>query len=173
MSPDRAGDAPDIRDSVSVDPDTFRSVLGRFASGVTIVTIRDAQGRDQGMTVSAFSSVSLAPPLVMVCIGHDATMYPTLEGARHFAVNILSNAQEALSRRFAGRDAERFEGIGFTRAESGVALLDDVLAWLECRVVARHDAGDHTIVIGAVEAAGARDGRPLLYYRGGYAQLER
>ena len=156
-----------------VDRDTFRSVLGRFASGITVVTIRDERGKDHGMTVSAFSSISLDPPLVMVCIGHDATMYPVLGDIAWFGINILGHNQEPVSRRFAGKDIERFDGIGFERGESGVVLLDDVLAWLECRVVTRHEAGDHTLIIGEVEAAAARDGRPLLYYRGGYAQLER
>ncbi len=160
-------------DSPSVDPDLFRSVLGRFASGVTIVTTRDAEERDHGMTVSAFCSVSLEPPLVLVCIGHDATMHPLVGTLDHFAINILRHDQEALSRRFASKDLQRFEGIGFTRGESAVALLDGVLGWLECRTETRHDAGDHTILIGRVEAAHAGEGRPLLYYRGGYAQLER
>lgn len=157
---------------MSVDPDAFRSVLGRFASGVTVVTVRDPGGRDQGMTVSAFSSVSLSPPLVMVCIGHDASLHPLIEHVTHFGVNILSATQEALSRRFAAH-LDRFDGVGFERGESGVALIEGALAFLECRIVARHPAGDHTIVIGEVEAAENRDDRPLLYYRGGYAQLER
>ena len=156
-----------------VDRDTFRSVLGRFATGITVVTVRDKKGKDHGMTVSAFSSVSLTPPLVLVCIGHDATMYPVLGDIEHFGINILGHGQEALSRRFAGKDIDRFDGLGFSRGESGVALLDDVLAWLDCRVETKHDAGDHTLIVGSVEAAGAGDGRPLLYYRGGYAQLER
>lgn len=157
---------------MSVDPDAFRSVLGRFASGVTVVTVHDANGNDQGMTVSAFSSVSLSPPLVMVCIGLDASLHPVIEHATHFGVNILSAGQEALSRRFAAH-LDRFDGVGFERGESGVALLRGALAFLECRIVARHPAGDHTIVIGEVENVGNRDDRPLLYYRGGYAQLER
>jgi flavin reductase (DIM6/NTAB) family NADH-FMN oxidoreductase RutF len=157
---------------MSVDPDAFRSVLGRFASGVTVVTVRDPKGRDQGMTVSAFSSVSLSPPLVMVCIGHDASLHPLIDHITHLGVNILSATQEALSRRFAAH-LDRFDGVGFERGESGVALIEGALAFLECRVVARHAAGDHTIVIAEVEAAGNRDDRPLLYYRGGYAQLER
>ena len=161
------------RGPAPIDPDLFRSVLGRFASGVTIVTTRDAEGRDHGMTVSAFCSVSLEPPLVLVCIGHDATMHPLVGTMGHFAINLLASDQEALSRRFASRDVQRFEGIGFTRGESGVALLDGVLGWLECRPDSRVDAGDHTILIGRVDAAHAGDGRPLLYYRGGYAQLER
>ena len=159
--------------SVPVDPDTFRSVLGRFATGITVITMRDPAGKDYGMTASSFSSVSLQPPLVSVCIGHDATMHPHLAGASHLAINILAQGQEALSRRFASRDIERFDGIGFTRGESGLVLLDDVLGWLECRIERRVDVGDHTIVILEVERGRARDGRPLLYYRGGYAPLER
>jgi flavin reductase (DIM6/NTAB) family NADH-FMN oxidoreductase RutF len=155
-----------------LDQDAFRAVLGRFASGVTIVTVRGANGRDYGMTVSAFSSVSLDPPLVMVCIGDEASLKPMIAEASHYGVSILASGQEPLSRRFAAH-GERFDGIGFARGESGVALIDGALAFMECRIVARHPAGDHTVVIGEVEAAGVGDDRPLLYYRGGYAQLER
>jgi flavin reductase (DIM6/NTAB) family NADH-FMN oxidoreductase RutF len=155
-----------------LDQDAFRAVLGRFASGVTIVTVRGANGRDYGMTVSAFSSVSLEPPLVMVCIGEDASLKPMIAEATHYGVSILASDQEALSRRFAAH-GERFDGVGFTRGENGMALIDGALAFMECRIVARHRAGDHTVVIGEVEAASVADQRPLLYYRGGYAQLER
>lgn len=159
---------------MTIDPDSFRSVLGRFASGVAIVTTLDAEDRDVGMTVSAFCSVSLRPPLVQACIDHTASAYPALEQATRFAVNILASDQEALSRRFAALDsARRFDGLGYTRGESGLVLLDDALAHLECRIVGRHPAGDHTLFIAEVERASARDARPLLYYRGGYAQLER
>ena len=159
---------------MTLDPDSFRSVLGRFAAGITVVTTRDADGRDVGMTVSAFCSVSLHPPLIQVCVEQTASMYPALAAAERFGVNILGSEQEPLSRRFAAVDSmHRFEGIGFTRGESGVVLLDDALAHLECRLVASHGAGDHTIFVGEVERAAARDARPLLYYRGGYAQLER
>ncbi len=157
-----------------IDPDSFRSVLGRFASGVTIVTTIDSEGRDVGMTVSAFSSVSLRPPLIQVCVDKAASMYPALMVAERFGVNILASEQEALSRRFAAVDSShRFEGIGYERGESGVVLLDDALGHLECRVYSRHETGDHTLVVGEVEHAVANDGRPMLYYRGGYAQLER
>lgn len=157
-----------------LDSDLFRSVLGRFASGVTIVTTRDAAGRDHGMTVSAFTSLSLDPPLVLVCIDRDASVYPALRDAEWIAINILNASQEALSRRFSHLGAEaRFDGIGFSRSPHGAPILDDVLAHLECRLTARHDEGDHTILVAQVEEASARDERPLLYYRGGYAQLER
>ena len=158
---------------MSLDPDSFRAVLGRFASGVTVVTSRGSDGRDAGMTVSAFCSVSLEPPLVLVCIAREASLHPLLREGLPLAVNILAAGQEALSRRFSGPDPNRFEGIGFVRGQHGVALLDDVLAHLECRVRALHEAGDHTIVVGHVESAVVHPDRPLLYYRGGYAQLER
>jgi flavin reductase (DIM6/NTAB) family NADH-FMN oxidoreductase RutF len=159
---------------MTIDPDAFRSVLGRFASGITVVTTLDTDKRDVGMTVSAFCSVSLHPPFVQLCIDHEASMFDALQHAERFGVNVLAAEQEALSRRFADLDAShRFDGLGYSRGESGVVLLDDALAHLECRVVARHQAGDHTLFIGEVERATARDARPLLYYRGGYAQLER
>jgi flavin reductase (DIM6/NTAB) family NADH-FMN oxidoreductase RutF len=159
---------------MTIDPDSFRSVLGRFASGITVVTTVDAQGRDVGMTVSAFASVSLRPPLVSVCIDHAASMHGALRAADRFGINILGADQEALSRRFAAvESSHRFEGIGYERGESGVVLLDDALAHMECVRVAQHEAGDHTLFLGEVERAVARDARPLLYYRGGYAQLER
>lgn len=157
---------------MSVDPDAFRAILGRFASGVTVVTVRDAEGRDHGMTVSAFSSVSLDPPLVLVCIDDEASIRPVMDRATHFGVSILAADQEALSRRFAAK-CDRFDGIGYERGEYGVALLGGALAWLECEIVARHQTGDHEIVIGEVERGENSDDRPLLYYRGGYAQLER
>lgn len=156
-----------------IGPDTFRAILGRFAAGVTVVTLRDAAGADHGMTVSAFASVSLDPPLVLACIGHDSQMYPLLGDARHFGVSILSSAQEALSRRFSDPLPDRFDGIGYRRGKSGVVLLDDSLATLDCTIVAQHAAGDHTIVVGQVDEGAVRHATPLLYYRGGYAQLER
>jgi flavin reductase (DIM6/NTAB) family NADH-FMN oxidoreductase RutF len=156
-----------------LDASTFRAVLGRFASGITVVTAQDDEGKDHGMTVTAFSSVSLEPPLVLVCIARNATMHDTLYGAGTFAVNLLSLGQEALSRRFAESRDDRFDGVGYGRNLTGAALLDDALAHLECTTWARYDGGDHTIIVGRVDRAEARDARPLLYYRGGYAQVER
>ena len=161
-----------------VTPDLFRAVLGRFASGVTILTTRNAKGVDHGMTVSAFCSVSLDPPLVLACVENSTDTYRMLRVDEAFGVSILSETQEALSRRFAELSAGRFDGVGYTRGDSGVILVDDAIAHLECRCVTRHQAGDHDIVVGAVEdahvgAVAAGAGRPLLYYRGGYAQLER
>ena len=159
----------------ALDPDAFRATLGRFAGGVTVLTARDAGGRDHGMTVSAFCSLSLDPPLVLACVDRAASMHPLFAPGAPFVVNILAAGQEALSRRFATVDpSDRFAGVGYERTGGGAARLDGVLAWLECRVHALHDGGDHTIVAGLVQETGTRDdARPLLYYRGGYASLER
>jgi flavin reductase (DIM6/NTAB) family NADH-FMN oxidoreductase RutF len=147
-------------------------VLGRFPSGVTVVTTKDEDGSDEGMTVSAFSSVSLDPPLVLICIEKTASAYKALTTAPGFVVNVLSASQEQIARRFSIIDIDRFEGVGYSRSPNGLAVLDDVLGVIECATFAMHDAGDHTIIVGEVEAARAQSGTPLLYYRGGYAQLE-
>lgn len=158
---------------MSVSQSAFRAILGRFATGVTVVTARDRRGRDIGMTVSAFASVSLDPPLVLICVDHSASIYSQLSKATHFIANILSEGQEAIARRFAEQIVDRFDGIGYERGQNGVAVLLDVLGYVECKVVARHEAGDHDIIVGSVEVAVSGEGKPLLYYRGGYAQLER
>ena len=155
-----------------IDAPTFRHVLGRFPSGVTVVTVRGADGRDYGMTVSAFASLSLEPPLVLVCVGDDATIAGAVAEAGQFAVNVLSENQEALARQFAEQDTDRFAGARISRGATGLALLDGAAARLECAIVARHRGGDHTIVVGEVLAATAlEDGRPLVYQRGEYRRL--
>lgn len=161
-----------------VDQYTFRSVLGRFSSGVTVVTACDDDGVDHGMTVSAFCSLSLEPPLVLFCVDRTASVLPALERVPRFAVNILASGQEAISRRFAESLADRFDGVGFSRGVTGAPILHDVLAFLECEKFERYEGGDHIIFIGEVIAAQSpvshrAPDRPLLYYRGGYAQLER
>jgi flavin reductase (DIM6/NTAB) family NADH-FMN oxidoreductase RutF len=154
-----------------IDADTFRSVLGRFASGITIVTARTPNGDDHGMTVSAFCSVSLSPPMILICVDHAADMHALLAPGEPFGVSILSRDMEAHSRRFADARMDRFDGIGYLRGESGVVLIEEALAHLECRVAQQYPAGDHTVYVADVVAARARDGEPLLYYRGGYALL--
>jgi flavin reductase (DIM6/NTAB) family NADH-FMN oxidoreductase RutF len=158
---------------MSVDADTFRSLMGRFASGVTVVTLVDADGRDNGLTVTAFASLSLEPALVLICVDRAASLHPLLRAVSTFAVNILSANQEALARRFAATIPDRFDGIGYTRGTLGAALLDEALVHLECRKVQELPGGDHTIFLGEVESGTIGSGAPLLYYRGGYAQLER
>jgi 3-hydroxy-9,10-secoandrosta-1,3,5(10)-triene-9,17-dione monooxygenase reductase component len=155
-----------------VDAATFRHALGRFPSGVTVVTVRGDDGRDYGMTVSAFASLSLEPPLVLVCIGADATIARAVAAAGHFAVSVLSEEQEPVARRFADSGADRFASTPVVRGASGIALLGDAVAHLECAIVARHDGGDHTIVVGEVLAAtAAENGRPLIYQRGAFRRL--
>ena len=155
-----------------IDAATFRHALSRFPSGVTVVTVRGDDGRDYGMTVSAFASLSLQPPLMLVCIGDDATIAGAVAAAGHFAVSVLSHDQEALARRFAESDADRFEGTAVTRGVSGLALLSGAVAHLQCAIVARHRGGDHTIVVGEVlSATGTEGGRPLVYELGQYGRL--
>ena len=154
-----------------VEPAEFRQLLGRFATGVCVLTAHSAEGRLQGMTANSLSSVSLVPPLVLLSIDHRAHMHPTLTTCRAFAINILSARQEAVSRRFANELEDRFEGVGYHVSTRGLVLLDGALAHLEVEREACHEAGDHTIVVGRVVAGAAHEGRPLCYFRGGYAAL--
>lgn len=157
-----------------IEPDEFRRVTGHFPSGVTIVTARREDGSLCGLTANAFTSVSLVPPLVLVCIDRDAESHECIVEAGTFAVNVLGDDQgERLSRRFAEPLAsDKFTGVAYTLATGGAPVLDAALAWLECRVHQITEAGDHTIFIGEVVDADAREGRPLVYYRGGYGRFE-
>ncbi len=155
-----------------VDKNQFRTALSRFASGVTVVTTRDAEARPLGITVSAFSSLSLEPPLVLVCIERNAYVHDAFQTSGVFIVNILSAEQEQLSRLFASREPDKFAGLGYSKGLDDAPVLADVLATIECRVQQAHEGGDHTILVGAVEHTHIRDdAQPLLYYRGGYARV--
>ena len=154
-----------------VSKDDFRIALSRFVSGITVVTVLDKDKRPAGITVSAFSSVSLEPPLVLACIDKRASVHDYLTEGTHFAVNILAQDQEHLSRRFASKDQDRFDGAGYREGVSGAPLLEGALAYIECRVVHVYPGGDHTIIVGEVESTSVADHKPLAYYRGGYAQL--
>ncbi len=156
-----------------VSADAFRDALGRFATGVTIVTTQDAAGADVGMTASAFSSLSLDPPMVLACIDHAARIAPNIAAAGHIGVSVLAEEQEELSRRFAEKEGERFDGVPLVRGTSGVALVSGAIVHLECRITARHEGGDHTVVFAEVTAATTFEGRPLAYFRGGYGRLQR
>ena len=148
-------------------------MLGRFASGVTVLTTRSGD-MDVGMTVSSFCSLSLQPPLVLACVDKTADLHHLLPKGQRVVFNILSASQEALSRRFSEEEGtRRFQGIGFQRDPHGIAVLEDVLAWIEGTIVEQHDGGDHSIFVAQVDGATNSDLRPLLYYRGGYAELER
>lgn len=154
-----------------VSKDEFRSAMSRFASGVTIVTTTTEDGQPSGLTVSSFASLSLEPPLVLICIDNRASIHSALVEGRHFAVNVLGEEQEILSRRFASRDTDRFSGTGYTEGITGVPLLNDVIMTIECRIVHTYPGGDHTVVVGEVEHANVSDGKPLAYFRSGYARL--
>jgi flavin reductase ActVB len=154
-----------------VSPDDFRRVLSHFATGVTIVTTRDADGRPTGLTVSAFCSVSLDPPQVLVCVDHKSQSYPSLRDRDHFAVNFLGDRHEDVSRRFATTRLDKFDSVPHKLSSHGVPLLEGALAQLECRTVSRHVEGDHTILVALVEEARNGAGEPLLYFRGKYRRL--
>jgi flavin reductase (DIM6/NTAB) family NADH-FMN oxidoreductase RutF len=156
-----------------VNKTQFRTALSRFASGVTVVTTRDADARPLGITVSAFSSLSLEPPLVLICIDSKAYAHNAFNESGVFVVNILGAEQEDLSRLFASREPDKFQGLGFTEGINGVPVLSAALANIECRLKHAYEGGDHTIFVGEVENITVReDGHPLLYYRGGYASLK-
>lgn len=154
-----------------LDTAAFRASLSRFASGVTVLTARSADGRDVGMTATAFSSLSLDPPLVLVCVDRGASIAPALEGATHLAVHVLGADQESISRQFALKEGDRFARLAITRGGGDVPLVPGALVRLECRIAERHPAGDHLIVIAEVLAAEISDGDPLIYFRGRYTRL--
>ncbi len=155
-----------------MDPALFRDLLSRFATGVTVLTAAARDGRPHGMTASSLAAVSLEPPLVLVCIDHAARLHSVITEADAFVVNVLAAHQEELSRRFADPHDERFDGIGYRTTADGLVLLDGVLAHIECLREALHEAGDHTVVLGRVVGGDAREGRPLMYFRGGYTALQ-
>ncbi|HEV8488133.1 MAG TPA: flavin reductase family protein [Blastocatellia bacterium] len=156
---------------MAVSHEEFRQALGRFASGVTIVTCKSDGGDPCGITVSAFSSLSLEPPLVLICIDRRASVYEDLKKGCCFAVNVLAQDQESISRRFASRDEDRFKGIGYREGKTGAPLIEGAVAFIECRVVHSYPGGDHTIFVGEVEYSEVNEGKPLLYFRGGYSSI--
>jgi flavin reductase (DIM6/NTAB) family NADH-FMN oxidoreductase RutF len=149
----------------------FRRVLGHFAAGVTIITTIGEDGRPYGLTATAFSSVSLEPPLVLVCVDKKSESHPHFHTSRVFAVNLLAVDHEHLSRRFAVSGGDKFGDLPVRTGVTGAPVLREALAHLECRTVNVVDAGDHTVFIGRVEAGDAREGEPLLYFRGAYRQI--
>ena len=157
---------------MSISIDDYKKVLGSFATGVTIVTSRVGE-RVHGMTVSAFTEVSLDPPLVLVCADVTSNTQPLIAEGKVFAVNILARDQDDLSTRFASKKDEdkRFEGLDYETGETGAPLIAGAVAALDCRVVAAHVAGDHVIYIGEVQDLRVSDREPLLYLRGSYGRF--
>jgi len=156
---------------LGVDALAFRQALSQFAAGVTVVTTCCADGSPRGLTVTAFCSVSLDPPLVLVSIDNRSETHDGFASGA-FAISVLAEGQEDVSRRFATSGPGKFGEHEYITGASGLALIPGALAHLECRVVSVVPGGDHTVYLGRVEDAHARDGRPLVYHGRGYRRLE-
>ena len=154
----------------------FRLALGQFATGVTVVTAQRAPGRVHGMTANSFTSVSLDPPLILICVSHGAQLLPMVQRQKRFGVNILKDNQRAISEYFASTEesaaTEKQLGIRYRWTEKGIPFLEDALVHLACYVVDSHVAGDHTIFVAEVQSVELYDGEPLLYLRGNYRRAE-
>ncbi len=153
------------------DRERFRSVMGHFASGVTIITARH-EGIDYGLTASAVSSLSLDPPMLLICVNKTSNTQRAIAEAQVFAVNILQEDQSRLAHRFAGSHPDKFAGMSISYGELGVPLLDDMLATIECRVTEIISGGTHSIFLAEVQTARAAEGMPLTYFRGRMGRFE-
>jgi flavin reductase (DIM6/NTAB) family NADH-FMN oxidoreductase RutF len=158
---------------MTVSADDFKNALQLWASGVTVVTTQSEKFGVQGMTVSAFSSVSVEPPQILVCINAQADTGDGIDESQCFAVNVLSSEQQQTSNQFAGGSSQqqRFAETNWSTAVTGAPVLDDSLMSLDCTIVEKVRAGSHWIIVGAVQASICRSGEPLLYYRSAYRQL--
>ncbi len=160
---------------MSANQEDFRRAMGSFATGVTVVTV-DYEGEVQGMTANAFTSVSLDPLLVLVCVDHQARTHAHLHSRKRFGINVLAEQQRAVAEHYARPDrdparAEKEAGAKFDRTAHGTPVLHGALAYLECRLQSAQDAGDHTIFIAEVEDVVVRTGKPLLYFESRYRKL--
>jgi flavin reductase (DIM6/NTAB) family NADH-FMN oxidoreductase RutF len=156
---------------MSISKEEFRSALSRFASGVTVVTAKDSDGKLYGITVSAFCSVSLAPPLILVCVEKNTGSHHALFSSKSFVVNVLRADQQNVSDHFASRSDDKFGKAAFYAGIDGVPVLEDALANLECRLRDTYEGGDHTIFVGEIENATINDGDPLVYFHGNYRKI--
>ena len=155
-----------------LDATRFRRTMGQFATGVSVVTVRTADG-GLGMTASSVSSLSLEPPLLLVCVGNEAAILDALLRAERFGVNVLAAHQETLARRFADRSRQRLAAAELELSPGGVPILGGALARIECRYDRHFAAGDHSIVIGMLEWSDLASGEPLCYLRGGFVALRK
>ena len=157
---------------MSIDPRAFRDAMGCFASAVTVISTTTAQGQAVGVTVNSFNSVSLDPPLVLFCLGRDASNFDHFLASGRFSVNILRHGQDSISNGFAADGANFFQTLESDLSTLGNPLIPDALAMFDCQTEAVHDGGDHVILIGRVnELRHDPDGDPLLYYRGRYSEI--
>lgn len=157
---------------MTVTQEQFRAALGSFASGVTAVTTKDAKGKLLGITVSAFCSVSLSPPMVLICIEKTAGSHYAFEESNVFVVNVLREGDAAISELFASTLDDKFVNIDYSYGIEGVPVLNNALATLECRVKFSYHGGDHSIFVGEVENVTVDNGQPLLYYRSQYGRFD-
>lgn len=154
-------------DATPFTPDEFRAALGQFATGVTIVTARDADGRLVGLTANSFNSVSLSPPLVLWSLARQSTSMPGFLSAQHYAINVLAADQRPLAERFARKGIDRFDGTPWRAGLTGAPVIDGAVAVFECTHTGQHDAGDHVIFVGQVQHCRRRIGvRPLVFHGG-------
>ena len=155
----------------TIEQQHFRRVCSKYATGITILTVLDSSGAPQGMTVNSFTSVSLSPPLILVCIDRQTSILSNFKQGTRFGVNVLQEEQRELSTWFARSGYDRFLGIEWSAGETGAPLLEDMLATLECEVTQMIEAGDHVVVIGAALHASWREGQPLVYFNSSYQSL--
>jgi flavin reductase ActVB len=155
----------------SVDPADFRAAMSRFASGVTVVTTVDSAGKPWGFTASAFSSLSLNPPLVLVCLDRGADCFEAFTDNTHMGVSILAAGQDGLAMRFATRGADKFVGGTSPGRATKMPVVDGALAQVECETHARLDGGDHVILVGRVVSASVTDDRPMLHYNRAFGEF--
>jgi 3-hydroxy-9,10-secoandrosta-1,3,5(10)-triene-9,17-dione monooxygenase reductase component len=151
-----------------MNADDFKAALGRFASGVTIITCKDQAGRPTGLTATSFASVSLNPPLVLFCLAKSTNCFDAFQATGAFGVNILARDQEQLSNRFASKEEDKFRGAAVYDGSLGSPLLEGALVRMDCAVEARYPGGDHIIYVGLVKSVELAESAPLLYFQGKY-----
>jgi 3-hydroxy-9,10-secoandrosta-1,3,5(10)-triene-9,17-dione monooxygenase reductase component len=156
---------------MTIDAQELRHVMGHFATGVTVITTKDAHGNPNGLTANAFMSLSLNPPLILISVDKSATCYACFELNNAFTVNFLSEGQEEISRRFATKGIDKFAGLEWKEGGNGAAIIEGVLGHVECKVTQSYDGGDHTIVVGEILNVNAVGERPLLFFKGKYQRL--
>ena len=155
----------------TIEQHHFRRVCSKYATGITILTVLDSDGTPQGMTVNSFTSVSLSPPLILVCIDRQTSIRSCFVPGARFGVNVLHEKQKELSTWFARSGHDRFSGMAWTPGQTGAPVLPEVLATIECVVTQIVEAGDHVVVIGAALHATWREGQPLIYFNSSYQSL--
>lgn len=156
---------------MAISKEEFRAALSRFPSGVTVVTTKDSDGRLHGITVSAFASVSLEPPMILVCIDKNAGSHDAFQETGAFVVHILAEDSEHHSNRFASHSPDKFDGVEYRNGIAEIPILENALVALECRLAHAHEGGDHTIFVGEIQNAEIKDGNPLAYWNGDYRKI--